>query len=91
MQQKIQHRAQEHLPHLILLSELLTHFLPIICAIFCLCDHYTLCWRLLIGCWSWDVKRHFGLDSQLANVVDGGGHNVSQLQIDDDDVIINDK
>ena len=40
-------------------------FLPIIYAIFCLCDHYTLNWRLLIGCWSWDVKRHFGLDSQV--------------------------
>ena len=30
----------------------------------------------------------FGLDSQLVNVVDGGGQNVSQLQIDDDDVIL---
>ena len=26
----------------------------------------------------------FGLDSQLVNVVDGGGQNVSQLKIDDD-------
>jgi hypothetical protein len=25
-----------------------------------------------------------GLDSQLVNVVDGGGQNVSQLKIDDD-------
>ena len=35
---------------------------------------------MLKGILVWTVK--------LANVVDGGGHNVSPLQIDDDDVIM---
>ena len=30
----------------------------------------------------------FGLDSQLVNVVDGGGQNVSQLKIDDDVILL---
>ena len=30
----------------------------------------------------------FGLDSQLVNVVDGGGQNVSQLKIDVDVILL---